>query len=139
MTMTEDDFKQKLTPEEYRILRMQGTEAPFTGTYVNEHAKGVYRCKACGAELFSSETKFDSGTGWPSFTEPMNRANVDLREDVRHGMSRVEVCCKNCGSHLGHIFDDLPETYPSGRAGGPPKGGKRYCINSACLELVQGE
>lgn len=127
--MTEEDFKKKLTPEEYRVLREQGTENPFTGKYVNEHAKGTYRCKACGAELFSSDTKFDSGTGWPSFTEPKNRMNVELREDASHGMHRVEVRCKNCGSHLGHVFDDGPKE----------KGGKRYCINSACLELEKKE
>ncbi|MBI2278490.1 MAG: peptide-methionine (R)-S-oxide reductase MsrB [Candidatus Brennerbacteria bacterium] len=129
IAMTEEDFKEKLTPEEYRILRQQGTEAPFTGKYVNEHAEGTYRCRACGAELFSSSVKFDSGTGWPSFTEPVNRANVELREDRNYGMNRVEVRCGNCGSHLGHVFDDGP----SPPAGG--KGEKRYCINSTCLEL----
>lgn len=127
IAMTEDDFKKKLTPEEYHTLRGRGTEAPFTGKYWNEHAKGIYRCRACGAELFSSATKFDSGTGWPSFTEPMNRAHVNLREDTSHGMRRVEVMCKNCGSHLGHVFNDGPEE----------KGGKRYCINSTCLELEE--
>ncbi len=125
MMMTEDEFKERLTPDEYHILREQGTEAPFTGKYVDEHASGIYRCKACGAELFSSNAKFDSGTGWPSFTEPANRENVDLREDIRGGMHRVEVLCKKCGSHLGHVFDDGPKK----------KGGKRFCINSACLEL----
>jgi peptide-methionine (R)-S-oxide reductase len=123
--MTEEELKRKLAPEEYRILRNAGTEAPFTGKYVDEHAKGRYRCRACGAELFSSEAKFDSGTGWPSFTEPMNQEHVTLREDTSQSMRRVEVCCKNCGSHLGHIFEDGPKE----------KGGKRYCINSACLEL----
>lgn len=138
IAMTEDDFKKKLTPEEYRTLRERGTETPFTGKYWNEHTKGIYRCRACGAELFSSDTKFDSGTGWPSFTSPAkisqgensaggptHRANVDFREDKSYGMDRVEVTCKNCGSHLGHVFDDGPRE----------KGGKRYCINSACLEL----
>lgn len=136
MTMTEEEFKEKLTPEEYRILRERGTETAFSGKYVNEHAKGTYRCRACGAELFSSETKFDSGTGWPSFTEPASRAHlpsrqagVKFKEDKSHGMSRVEVMCKHCGSHLGHIFDDGPKE----------KGGKRYCINSACLELEKME
>lgn len=123
--MTEEEAKKKLTPEEYRMLRERGTEAPFTGKYWDEHAKGVYRCRACGAELFSSDTKFDSGTGWPSFTEPANRAHIELREDTSHGMRRVEVTCRNCGSHLGHVFEDGPQE----------KGGKRYCINSACLEL----
>lgn len=123
--MTEEEAKKKLTPEEYRMLRERGTETPFTGKYWNEHARGTYKCRACGAELFSSDAKFDSGTGWPSFTEPANRAHVDFREDKSYGMDRVEVTCKNCGSHLGHVFEDGPQE----------KGGKRYCINSACLEL----
>jgi peptide-methionine (R)-S-oxide reductase len=123
--MDEKDFKKKLTPEQYRILREGGTEAPFSGKYVNEKARGMYTCAACGAPLFSSDAKFDSGTGWPSFTEPANRENVILREDKTHGMHRVEVVCKSCGSHLGHVFDDGPAD----------KGGKRYCINSVCLDL----
>ncbi len=122
---TNDDWKKKLTPEQYRVMRERGTEAPFAGKYVNEHAQGIYKCAACGAELFSSETKFDSGTGWPSFTEPANRAHVELRPDDDRGMHRTEVVCKNCGAHLGHVFDDGPAD----------KGGKRYCINSVCLEL----
>ncbi|MDP3974849.1 MAG: peptide-methionine (R)-S-oxide reductase MsrB [Candidatus Jorgensenbacteria bacterium] len=125
MAMTEEDFKKQLTSEEYHILRERGTEAAFTGMYWNEKTKGMYQCRACGAELFSSDAKFDSGTGWPSFTEPTNRAHVELKEDASHGMRRVEVRCKNCSSHLGHMFDDGPKE----------KGGKRYCINSACLEL----
>ncbi|MBI2623483.1 MAG: peptide-methionine (R)-S-oxide reductase MsrB [Candidatus Liptonbacteria bacterium] len=129
--MTEEDWKQKLTPEQYRVLREQGTEAAFTGKYWNEHGKGMYRCAACGAELFSSDTKFDSGTGWPSFTEPANVAHVELREDRSRGLARTEVRCKKCGSHLGHAFDDGPvdRSLPAGRQG------KRYCINSVCLEL----
>lgn len=123
--MTEEEFKQKLTPEQYRIMREKGTEAPFTGEYYDSHESGMYKCAACGQELFSSETKFDSGTGWPSFTDPVNLQNVELHQDDSHGMSRTEVVCKNCGSHLGHLFDDGP----------PDKGGKRYCINSACLLL----
>ncbi len=115
----------ELSPELKRVAREQGTEAPFTGKYVNEHSKGMYRCAICGNELFSSDTKFDSGTGWPSFTEPANLKNVELREDNEGGMRRTEVVCKNCGAHLGHVFDDGPKE----------KGGKRYCINSVCLEL----
>ncbi len=129
------EWRQRLTPEQYRVMREQGTEPPFSGKYAHEKARGVYRCSACGAELFASDAKFDSGTGWPSFTDPVNRERVELREDRSHGMGRVEVRCKRCGSHLGHVFDDLPETYRSGRAGGLPKGGKRYCINSICLRL----
>lgn len=109
----------------YHIAREGGTEAPFTGKYVNERAKGMYKCAICGMELFSSETKFDSGTGWPSFAEPVNLKNIILRPDDLAGMHRTEVVCKNCGAHLGHVFDDGPKD----------KGGKRYCINSACLEL----
>jgi peptide-methionine (R)-S-oxide reductase len=123
--MKEEEFKKKLTPEQYRIMREKGTEAPFTGKYVHEEKEGIYVCAACGNELFSSEAKFDSGTGWPSFTDSVNRKNVELREDKSGGMSRVEVVCKNCGSHLGHVFNDGPAE----------KGGKRYCINSACLKL----
>lgn len=123
---TEEDWKKELSPEEYKILRAGGTEAPFTGEYLDNHEKGVYRCRACGAELFSSDTKFDSGTGWPSFTDPMNREHVDLVEDLNHGMKRTEVKCKNCGSHLGHVFPD-----------GPGKSGDRYCINSACLRFEE--
>jgi peptide-methionine (R)-S-oxide reductase len=101
------------------------TEAPFTGKYWNEHGRGVYACAACGTELFSSDTKFDSGTGWPSFTEPVNLEHVTLRPDTSLGMARTEVICKKCGAHLGHVFNDGPEE----------KGGQRYCINSVCLEL----
>ncbi len=124
------NWEKGLTPEEYRVLREKGTEAPFTGKYWNEKEDGVYRCVACGAELFSSDTKFDSGTGWPSFTEPMFADKVKLIEDNSHGMSRTEVVCANCGGHLGHVFPDGPRE----------KGGKRYCINSVCLgfEKKQG-
>lgn len=124
MTMNEEGWKKKLTSEQYKILREKGTEAPFSGKYVHIKDKGIYKCAACGNELFSSETKFDSGTGWPSFTDPMNLENVELKEDRSHGMVRTEVTCKKCGSHLGHVFDD-----------GPGESGKRYCINSVCLEL----
>jgi peptide-methionine (R)-S-oxide reductase len=125
MDKTNDDWKSKLTPEQYRIMREGGTEAAFMGKYVNDHSKGMYKCAACGAKLFSSDTKFDSGTGWPSFTKPANTEYVELRVDDSAGMQRTEVICKNCGAHLGHVFDDGPVD----------KGGKRYCINSVCLEL----
>lgn len=127
--MDEKDFKEKLTPEQYKIMRGKGTEAPFTGKYVSEKSSGTYMCAACGQELFSSDTKFDSGTGWPSFTEPANLKNIELHPDDSFGMHRVEVTCKNCGSHLGHVFDDGPAE----------RGGKRYCINSACLVLNKKE
>ncbi|HEY4509888.1 MAG TPA: peptide-methionine (R)-S-oxide reductase MsrB [Candidatus Paceibacterota bacterium] len=115
----------KLSALQYRVMREKGTEQAFTGRYFDSHEKGMYKCAACGVGLFSSNTKFDSGTGWPSFTEPANLANIELKEDNSLGMNRTEVLCKNCGSHLGHVFEDGPED----------KGGKRYCINSVCLEL----
>ena len=120
----DEEWRKELTPEQYRVMREKGTEPAFTGKYHNSKEKGTYKCAACGNELFSSDTKFDSGTGWPSFTEPANRENIELREDLSQGMQRVEVLCKKCGSHLGHVFDD-----------GPGLEGKRYCINSACLDL----
>ncbi|HMR55361.1 MAG TPA: peptide-methionine (R)-S-oxide reductase MsrB [Candidatus Doudnabacteria bacterium] len=120
---TDEEWKQELTPEQYAVLRERGTEPAFSGALYNNHEAGVYTCAACGQQLFSSDTKFDSGTGWPSFTDPMNLEHVELREDNQYGMSRTEVVCKRCGSHLGHVFDDGPSD----------KGGKRYCINSCAL------
>ena len=121
----------ELNPELKRVARMKGTEAPFTGKYVHNHDKGMYKCAVCGNKLFSSDTKFDSGTGWPSFTDPVNLENIELKQDLDHGMVRTEVVCKKCGAHLGHVFDDGPVdgSLPAGRQG------KRYCINSVCLEF----
>ena len=116
---------QELDANLYHVAREKGTEAPFTGKYWDEHSQGMYTCAVCGTELFSSDTKFDSGTGWPSFTEPANLKNIELKTDSDHGMVRTEVTCKNCGAHLGHVFEDGPAD----------KGGKRYCINSVCLNL----
>ncbi|HYP47001.1 MAG TPA: peptide-methionine (R)-S-oxide reductase MsrB [Thermoleophilaceae bacterium] len=121
---TEEEWRAELSPERYQVLRQQGTEPPFTGSYTHSKETGVYRCGACGNELFTSETKFDSGTGWPSFTEPAVAEAVEVRTDTSHGMVRDEVVCARCGSHLGHVFPD-----------GPGPGGQRYCINSIALDL----
>ncbi len=121
---TEEEWKKELTPEQYQVLRQKGTERPFSGELLHTSEQGTFTCAACGNELFSSSAKFDSGTGWPSFDEPSNRENIELREDNEYGMRRTEVLCKNCGSHLGHVFPD-----------GPTKTGTRYCINSVCLRL----
>lgn len=126
--MTDDDWRQRLTPEQYRILREGGTERAFTGAYHDEKADGVYRCAGCGATLFQSETKFDSGSGWPSFTDAIGGA-VTLRDDRSHGMVRIEALCTVCGGHLGHLFDDGPRD----------RGGLRYCVNSASLVLDRAE
>jgi peptide-methionine (R)-S-oxide reductase len=127
--MTEDELKKKLSPEQYHILREKGTETPFTGEYLSNKDKGMYTCAACGAELFPSGTKFDSGTGWPSFYDVSKSDAVKLDEDNSHGMRRVEVSCANCGSHLGHLFNDAPDQ-PTGQ---------RFCINSACLAFLPKE
>lgn len=122
---TDEEWRKELTPEQYRILRQRGTEPPFTGEYVNVKADGIYRCAACGQELFSSDTKYDSGSGWPSFWDVIESGRVELRRDLSHGMIRTEVVCSRCESHLGHVFDDGPRD----------KTGLRYCINSAALKL----
>jgi peptide-methionine (R)-S-oxide reductase len=121
---TEEEWQRELTPEQFEILRRQGTEPPFTGSYTYSKEDGMYRCAACGNELFGSDTKFDSGTGWPSFYEPAAADAVELRPDSSHGMVRTEVVCARCGGHLGHVFDD-----------GPDPTGQRYCINSGSLSL----
>jgi peptide-methionine (R)-S-oxide reductase len=122
------EWREQLTPEQYRILRQKGTEPAFTGAYYDEKAEGVYRCAACGTPLFSSETKYESGSGWPSFYDAVDRGNVELHRDTSHGMIRTEVTCATCGSHLGHLFPD-----------GPQPTGQRYCINSAALELDRAD
>jgi peptide-methionine (R)-S-oxide reductase len=123
---TDEEWRAELTPEQYEVLRKHGTERAFTGAYWDSKEKGVYRCAACGAELFSSDTKFDSGTGWPSFYEPMEDEKVETDTDRSFFMKRTEVHCSNCGGHLGHVFED-----------GPNPTGLRYCINSCSLELDQ--
>ncbi len=121
---SDDEWREQLTPEQYNVCRLSGTEAPFTGAYWDCHDPGVYRCVCCGAKLFDSEAKFDSGSGWPSFWQPTSSEAVTTRVDTSHGMKRVEVLCKQCGAHLGHIFPD-----------GPKPTGLRFCINSTALAL----
>jgi len=124
MPKTEEEWRKKLTPQQFHILREKGTEIPFTGKLLHNKEKGTYVCIACGAELFSSDTKFESGTGWPSFWTPKNKKNVEIKEDNSFGMRRVEVLCKKCGGHIGHVFDD-----------GPKPTGQRFCINSTALNF----
>src|SRR5215211_4034840 len=125
---SEAEWREEITPQQYEVMRRAGTEPPFSGAYVYSKDSGKYRCAACGAELFPADTKFDSGTGWPSFTEPATADAVELREDRSHGMVRTEAVCRRCGSHLGHVFDD-----------GPGPTGQRWCINSLALDLDTDE
>lgn len=126
---TNEEWKKELDEQTYKVTREAGTEAPFTGKYVNEHAKGMYNCSNCGLELFSSATKFDSGTGWPSFDNPVNKEHVEIIDDVSHGMRRQEVVCGRCHAHLGHVFNDGPKETT----------GMRFCMNSCSLDLKKEE
>jgi peptide-methionine (R)-S-oxide reductase len=126
ITKTDAQWREQLTDQQYHVLRKSGTERPFTGEYVDTEEDGAYVCAGCGNELFSSETKFHSGSGWPSFWDVISQGNVELRQDNSHGMRRVEVVCARCNSHLGHLFEDGPRD----------KTGLRYCINSAALDFV---
>jgi peptide-methionine (R)-S-oxide reductase len=121
---TDAQWRKELTPEQYKVMREKGTERAFTGAYVDNHEKGMYKCAACGEPLFDSDTKFESGSGWPSFFKPLSADAVETEEDRTHGMRRTEVMCKKCGAHLGHVFDD-----------GPKPTGQRYCVNSISLDF----
>jgi len=125
---SDEEWRQILTPEQYKVLREHGTECAFTGAYWGGHDNGVYHCAGCGARLFESGTKFNSGTGWPSFFAPLDPENVETEEDNRYGMRRIEVHCAQCGGHLGHVFPD-----------GPAPTGLRYCINSAALRFEENQ
>jgi peptide-methionine (R)-S-oxide reductase len=120
--MPENYWKEKLTPEQYKVVRLKGTEIPFTGELLHNEETGIYKCVACGQELFKSDTKFDSGSGWPSFYDSIDKTKIELHEDTSHGMIRTEVTCSNCGAHLGHVFEDASQDT-----------GVTYCINSASL------
>ena len=126
--MTDEYWKKKLSPEQYEVCRNKGTEMPFSGKYYYSKDKGVYICVCCGNELFKSDTKFESGTGWPSFYAPISQGNVEYHSDNSFGMTRIEITCRKCGAHLGHVFDD-----------GPQPTNKRYCINSVSLQLVKDQ
>ncbi len=127
ITKTNEDWKKELDPEVYKVTREAGTERPFTGKYWDEHKKGMYKCSNCGLELFSSDTKFDSGTGWPSFDNPINKEHVVLKEDTTLGVPRTEVLCARCGAHLGNVFNDGPKATT----------GLRFCMNSCSLDLEE--